>query len=302
MLLPKSDFCFFTFAPPTDPEEADHIPFTIQTASTWTHIGPPLDISSLPSSFDTWQRGTFLSGDILKLLIPFLNFLHDFLEQSHMTHYCLTIRAQKATTEFDIPRWHVDRRFFDADFPQEKFLGERENEKRRPDNRQNPSSLKLATALVGPGTLFLKDGKRGRQLQKEIEKKLKLEQTKMGHYAVGEGHVCSSFRCLGCADMAQNVRFRLAEEIKKRKMETVSTEMGQAAVFRVDGYNICDGEPAMHSEPVMSEGDRVFVHVVPGREGELRRLVKVCICSPIIVVRFPQEFLVRYTACFGSLS
>lgn len=31
---------------------------------------------------------------------------------------------------------------------------------------------------------------------------------------------------------------------------------------------------AMHSEPVMSGGDRIFVHVVPGREGELRRLVE----------------------------
>jgi hypothetical protein len=31
-----------------------------------------------------------------------------------MTHYLLTILAQKPTWEFERPRWHVDRRFFQA--------------------------------------------------------------------------------------------------------------------------------------------------------------------------------------------
>lgn len=184
-----------------------------------------------------------------------------------MTHYCLSIRAQKATHEFDVPRWHVDRRFFDADIsePQRPKKGSNETQDK------NPSNWKLATALVGPGTLFLKDGKKGRSIQKAIEKRLKLPAFKKGHFASDETHVCTSFRCLGCADMAEAVRQELVKELAC--MDTIQVGKGEVAVFKVDGYNSCDGEPAIHSEPNMSRGDRVFVHVVPGTEKEVRRLV-----------------------------
>ncbi len=279
MSLPTSDFEFFTFASPLLLAETGITPEPIiQTASTWTHVGAPLSTTSLPPSYHTWSQGTFSSGDILYLFIPFLNFLHDFLERTHMTHYCLTIRAQKANSDFDIPRWHVDRRFFDShQLSEQRSGGELGNEKRGESEKggiKRPSCWKLATALLGPGTLFLKDGERGRQMQRDVEKRLKLEQRKKGHYAVGEDHVCTSFRCLGCADMAQSLRYELAEELRKSSPEIVSVGRGEVAVFRVDGYNTCEGEPAMHSEPVMSGGDRIFVHVVPGREEELRHLVE----------------------------
>jgi len=242
----------------------------ILTSSTWTYTGAPLDPDALPPSYHTWSRGTFDSGDILALLMPFLTFIHNFMKETHMTHYCLSIRAQKANSDFVQPRWHVDRRFFDADLFEKGMKRDGKHHERRME--ENPSNWKIATALIGPGTLFLKDGRRARQLQKEIEDRKNAEKRKKGHYAVDEKHVCTSFRCLGCADMAESVRVDLARAVKG--MEIVEIGKGELVVFKVDGYNSSHGEPAMHSEPDMSDGDRLFVHVVPGREKELRRLVE----------------------------
>jgi hypothetical protein len=276
MNLPSDDFKILTYANESDATYLHHEdpapllprePIILETESTWTHVGAPLDVAALPPSFHTWSRGTFRTGNILPLLIPFLTFLHKFMEDTHMTHYCLSIRAQKPTHDFDIPRWHVDRRFFDADVPDSQVP----SKIRKEAQERKSSNWKLATALVGPGTLFLKDGKKGRCIQRAIEKRLKLSQSKKGHYAVDATHVCTSFRCLGCADIAEAVRQELVKELAG--METVQVGRGEVAVFKVDGYNACDGEPAMHSEPNLSGGDRVFVHVVPGREEELRRLV-----------------------------
>lgn len=211
--------------------------------------------------------------EILPVLTPFLDFLHGFLEKRHMTHYCLSIRAQKPNHYFDHPRWHVDHRFFDNNG--EEFSG---GTPRRGGNKwenelwKAPSNLKLATALVGPGTLFLKDSRKGRAVQKEVERRLGLNKSKKGHYTVENTHVCTSFRSLGCADMAEAVRHELVRELKG--MEIVQVKTGEVAIFRVDGYNDYNGEPAMHSEPSLDAGDRVFVHVVPGTEEELKRLVE----------------------------
>jgi len=271
-LASAADFEIIKYAPSISQPELDKSGSEPQilTASTWTHVGAPLNPDCLPSSYHTWSRGTFGSGDVLALLVPFLTFLHNFMKDTHMTHYCLSIRAQKANLDFTRPRWHVDRRFFDADRP-EKGVPEEANLRERGGERK-PSNWKIATALVGPGTLFLKDGRRARQLQNEIEARKKSENRKRGHFAVDETHVCTSFRCLGCADMAESVRVDLAKAV--RGMDIVQAKSGELVVFKVDGYNSCDGEPAMHSEPDMSDGDRLFVHVVPGREEELRRLVE----------------------------
>ncbi|KAH8589656.1 hypothetical protein B0O99DRAFT_692223 [Bisporella sp. PMI_857] len=274
------DFKIFRYTTSAAPIPA----LQLQLSSTWSYVGSPLNPFSLPQSYHTWTRGTFIpnTGSILDLLLPFLTFLHNFMAESHLTHYCLSIRAQKANHDFDIPRWHVDRRFFDADFPSSVSpnIDDGEKKKKNPFQRgkleveMKPSSWKLATALIGPGTRFLVDGQRGRELYSSISTSHKLLRQKKGHYAVGPDHVCTSFRCLGCADMAESVRHELAAAIDDERLETVDVGSGEVVVFRVDGYNACDGEPAMHSEPDMSRGDRVFVHVVPGREEELRRLVE----------------------------
>lgn len=270
MLRSKPAFEIFTYVPQVPLLEEE---VRLHTNSAWSHAGAPLDPRALPPSYHVWARETFLSGDILNNLRHFLDFLHQFLLKKRLTHYCLTIRAQKRSSQFDIPRWHVDRRFFGADFPDEKFVGERTEKWGRYESGK-PSNLKLSTTLAGPGTIFLKDGEKGMQLRKEIEKNIRRKRRKKGQHDADEDHLCASFCCLGCADMALNVRNELAAEVKKRGMETVPVGNGECAVWRVDGYSAKNGPPAMHTEPVMNRSDRVYVHVVPGREGELCRLVQ----------------------------
>jgi hypothetical protein len=128
--------------------------------------------------------------------------------------------------------------------------------------------------------LFLKDSTRAIALQKRIEKSLKMEQKKKGHYAVDEKQVCTSLRCLGCPEMADNVRVTLAEEIAKAGLEVLQMGAIEVSVFRADGEGggggrVEKGEVvAMHSEPPMSGGDSVFVLVVPGTEEEIRTMVE----------------------------
>ena len=103
------------------------------------------------------------------------------------------------------------------------------------EERKEASVWKVAAALIGPGTLFLKDSKRGMELQKMIETELKMEQKKRGHYAVDEEHVCRTFRCLGCSEMADGVRVKLAEAVAREGLEVVQMERGECSVFRADG-------------------------------------------------------------------
>ena len=227
-----------------------------------------------------------------------------------MTHYLLTIRAQKPTSEFDRPRWHVDRRFFENPslslssdegiYFNSGDVGKGVGKRKKGD----VSVWKVATALIGPGTLFLKDSKKAIALQKKIEKQLKMEQKKKGHYAVDEKHVCRTFRCLGCAEMADAVRVKLAEEVEIEGLEVVQMGKGEVAVFRTDGDGGGgtdesgggeeDGVAAMHSEPPMGEDDRVFVHVVPGTEEEVRRLVEGW------GMEFPRDWSVGILRNWGS--
>ena len=144
---------------------------------------------------------------------------------------------------------------------------------------EKTSEWKIATALAGPGTLSLEDGARGRMLQKSVESRLRVKVLKKGHFATHDEHVCTTLRCIGCADMSQSVREAMAAEIEdaKPKFKVVQVGWGECAVFKVESVVKGDaGEStygAMHSEPKMDR-DRVFVHVVPGTEAELRELMR----------------------------
>jgi hypothetical protein len=282
-MLPTSPFQFLRYE--SESPDSSWQPITLWTTTSWSHAGAVLNPASLPAGYHAWANATVKSGNLLTLLTPFLNFLHKWLAETHMTHYLLTIRAQKSTSEFDRPRWHVDRRFFEnpslALSSSSVSGSDSESEKVRNGRRRVASVWKVATALIGPGTLFLKDSKRGLELQRRIERELKMKQKKKGHYAVDEKHVCRTFRCLGCAEMADAVRVKLAEAVEKEGLEVVQMGAGEVSIFRADGedgggeYREGSGVgAAMHSEPPMGEGDRVFVHVVPGTEDEVRRLVE----------------------------
>lgn len=232
MYLPSSDFKLFSYAsPPQD------LSITLNNSSTWTHCGPLLEPTSLPPSFYTWAQVT-INGDLLPSLLPFLAFVRSFLAENQLDHYWLTIRVTRGNHDFDMPRWHTDRKFF-----QNKGSGK--------------VHWKLCTTLVGPGTLFLRDGGKARRVQRKTRSAMK-------ETDAFRDHQCREVRCLGCAGMQEVVRERLAEELKDYPI--IRSAAGECAFFRVG-----DDIGAVHSEP-QSHGDRVFVNVVPGTEAEMRRL------------------------------
>ena len=231
MPLPKTDFAILPYQSPTQS------PISLNSSSTWTHCGPILDPTCLPPSFHAWAEST-VNGDLLPSLLPFLAFVHCFITENRLDHYWLTIRATRGNHDFDMPRWHTDRKFFQ-------------------DETSGRVHWKLCTTLVGPGTLFLSDGRRARAVQKHTRKAMR-------DAPEFRDHACREVRCLGCAGMQEVVRERLAEKL--REYEVIQSAAGECAFFRVG-----DDVGAVHSEPE-SHGDRVFVNVVPGTEAEMKNL------------------------------
>jgi len=196
-----------------------------------------LDLFNLPVSFHEWQRMA-VNGDLLASLRDFLSFVHAFLTRAGIAHYWITMRATRPTNDFDVPRWHTDRRFFD-------------------DEAKEDVTWKLCSTLLGPSTLFLADGPKARAVQKKTRKAV--QKTKAAR------HDCRAIRCLGCAGMEENVRLELAEKLKAHRV--IQPMAGECAFFKVG-----DQHGAVHSEPSSSHCDRIFVNVVPGSETEMRRL------------------------------
>ncbi|PSN74529.1 hypothetical protein BS50DRAFT_18058 [Corynespora cassiicola Philippines] len=226
-------------------------PISLLNTSTWTYCGPILSPTSshLPPSFHTWSAAT-VSGPLLPRLLPFLSFLQDFLCKAGVQHYWLTIRATKATADYDTARWHTDDIFFDSD-------GEKDRVGLKPGkSKKKRGYWKLATTLLGPSTLFLHEGDRARKIQREAKR---AECEKRGE------HTCTSMRCLGCTDTVEAVRQTLARVLATEQVDR--PEYGEAAFFRLG-----DVEGAVHSEPQCNT-DRIFVNVVPGTEKELRSLM-----------------------------
>lgn len=161
-------------------------------------------------------------------------------------------------------RWHTDDLFFDYDGEKDRVglsqaprKGDQaKGNKNKEKDQKNKAYWKLATTLLGPGTLFLRDSIQARRTQRAAKA---AECAKRGE------HTCSNFRCLGCLDAVEAVRQTLAKSFASDEVE--SPKYGQVAFFRLG-----DEEGAVHSEPPCHQ-DRIFVNVVPGGEDELRGLM-----------------------------
>ncbi|KAJ5087735.1 hypothetical protein N7456_011351 [Penicillium angulare] len=96
-------------------EKTANEPISLKTSSSWTYCGPllSLDPDNLPASFETWADAT-INGSPTAPLLSFLEFVHDFLSSNNISHYWITIRAEKEslTSKFTKPRWHTDDLFF----------------------------------------------------------------------------------------------------------------------------------------------------------------------------------------------
>ncbi|KAF3937319.1 hypothetical protein ABW19_dt0202632 [Dactylella cylindrospora] len=231
----------FKLIPYTNPQTSADEPTSIKIlrTSSWTYCGPLLSLSDdFPPSYDIWHQAT-VDGNLATLLHPFLQFVHEFLAKTGLSHYWLTIRATKPNDDFNMPRWHTDDDFFNG----------------KDGDRKSRTQWKLCGTLVGPGTLFMDNGPAARTAQKAT----KLEAVKRGE------HICTSVICLGCASVAEWVRERLAETFKDSSVSQASTN--ECCFFKVGAK-----EGAVHSEPPL-KCDRIFINIVPGKEEELREIM-----------------------------
>jgi hypothetical protein len=233
--ISSSDFKFHSYDN-TQAAPLPSSPLSVKQDATWTYIGPLLHPSSLPAPLLSFAAQT-INGDFQSHLTPFLFFANSYLANSEIDHYWLTVRVSKPTSDYDLPRWHTDR---DAMISTKKAV-----------------RWKLATTLTGPGTLFQAKSKNARAVMKKVRKETELEQNFADHH-------CTSIRCLGCSDLNEIVRKRLAQELDN--MEVARPGRHACCWFRTG-----EEEGAVHSEP-RCDDDRIFVNVTPGTEEQIREL------------------------------
>ena len=219
---------------------------TLNNTSCWSYCGPllPLSPDKLPHSFHEWAKAT-VNGPLAPSLLRFLFSAHESLATLGFEYYWITIRATKPTHEYDLPRWHTD------DYAQET------QQRAEGYNGLGRMTWKLCTTLLGPGTLFIEDGLRAREVQHTVKKEIR-------EAPVSE-HICTSIKCLGCNATSETVRRRLATALEAHRI--VQTGIGEYALFRAGPV-----EGAVHSEPP-HDTDRIFVNIVPGTKEELTGLM-----------------------------
>ncbi|KAI1381243.1 hypothetical protein F4677DRAFT_120098 [Hypoxylon crocopeplum] len=243
-LAPSTSFEFLNYSTDSEPLPESKHSLSVKKDAFWSYGGPLLcQPDDLPPSLQDWAAAT-LSSSIVPLLLPLLSFVNDFVAKNGLDHYWLTIRATRATAEFDKPRWHTDDMFF-SDCA--------EKGKRRLDLQ---TDWKLCATLLGPTTMFI-----------PAEHQTAARTTSLStRRALATDHACTSIRCVGCAATADAVRNRLAGELAP--LGLVQPAPGEASVFRIG-----QERGAVHSEPCMSRGDRIFVNIVPGKKDELTNLM-----------------------------
>ena len=205
----------------------------------YTYFGPFQSLSPIPESLQIWSKKN-IKGDFLPHIKQYLEYVHSFLSQKFPEYNCywFEIRLSKGSEEYILPRWHCDGVYFDT---------------------QKDQHFKLVTTLLGPGTLFLKNGVEARSIEREEETRVDetLDSMDFENY---EARMKERRR------LEDKQRMNLAERLDE--WERVQLKFGECARFRVG-----NGEAAVHSEPD-SRGDRVFVSVLPGRESELREMAE----------------------------
>lgn len=221
----------------------------------WSYCGP-LFHQDTPPDFHEWSA-TALSGPILPLLLPLLEFANDLVSQRGLDHYWLTLRATRSTAEYDKPRWHTDDLFFSPGGGSGGLRARPAEETSRRKSLDLQTDWKLCATLLGPSTMFI-------PLEKQDEAR---ERQRLAKQSCSTDHACTSVRCVGCAAAADAVRDTLAATLAG--LGAVQAATGECAFFRI-GHD----EGAVHSEPCMiNSRGRVFVNIVPGRREELRTLV-----------------------------
>lgn len=270
-LEPLRDFEFLSYDPqPEESHSSAAAPVSVRRDAYWSYCGPVLPAADdgLPANFHEWAA-TALSGSFAPLFVPFLAFANAFLARHGLHHYWLTIRATTPTGEYDKTRWHTDDMFFSSSgaststssTSRSTSTGKRSLSSarlfRRPSKRKLDlcTDWKICATLLGQPTMFV-------PLEHQDQARKRQRFAKKTH---SKEHDCNSIRCVGCASAADAVRDDLATNLVG--LGAVQATAGQCVVFRIGA-----DKGAMHSEPKMSEGGRIFVNIIPGSEEELSRL------------------------------
>jgi hypothetical protein len=267
----------------------------VRQASYWSYCGPSLSVDgpgSLPPSFKSWERDS-IDGSLASSLIAFLTFAHELLDSLDIKYYWLTVRASPPTKGFRCARWHTDDYFLrkynatnrnDADtmtstpppsmmplidhwgrilydnvkefFHQAPTIDSESTDGPKHDRARG--RLKLCTTLLGPGTLFLKQGELGRSLQRQSKQ--------VARNAPEAAHACAGIGCLDCTAASLRGREWLAEALHEYDVE--ETQLGQCALFKAG-----EDEGALHSEPPWRRADRIFVNLIPGTKDEMKEMM-----------------------------
>ncbi|KAK6543020.1 hypothetical protein TWF694_006950 [Orbilia ellipsospora] len=250
--------------------------------------------SSSVGSTSSDASGEGINSDIrgeklIKYLHPFLSFAHEFIKSAGLEHYWLTIRATLPNEDFNTPRWHTDDDFFQGGSRtmmgscssgdncnnkahRHHYHPHNNNKGLKTDtdikgnkwnlnlfqntHKEERTQWKLVSTLLGPGTLFQTNNPTARSVQRSVKEEFKNS----------PDHTCTSITCLGCASTAENVRAKLAERLKNT--ERIQAQIGECCFLKVG-----TGNGAVHSEPRMDGGERVFVNIIPGKEEELREVM-----------------------------
>jgi hypothetical protein len=221
-------------------KEAERL--SVKSENSWSYMGHALNLDGFPTSLLAYTEAS-ISGDLLGPLRLFLAHIHEkFLDTSEgCNSYWITIRATTESDEWDIPRWHMDGNYFQAN----------EN-----------GAIKLATVFTGHGTIFQEDGDAARTI-----------------YGNHQNHLQTLFKSRKAENVMENEDdhwYNLEDELRPQLGEALahlpiaSPGPGEYAVFRV-------GSPppnaAVHSEPPTHE-DRIFISVLPGTEAQVRELAQ----------------------------
>lgn len=178
--------------------------------------------------------------------------LSSFLRQAHddcqlQKDACwFTIRMTTGDLDTKVPRWHKDGRFFDLDNYSDVGSGNSSET----STASSQFHSKYATTLLGPTTPFLN---------------LPLDHAELASRPVLGANGPYTDYLLGGEDLP--TREKIAEFFNDHDIPIVRGKLGQIARF---AYGSEHG--VVHSEPDMSDCDRVFVSVLFGSLQQLRGL------------------------------
>ncbi|KAI0392427.1 hypothetical protein F5Y17DRAFT_358996 [Xylariaceae sp. FL0594] len=252
---PTSSFAFLDFEPEGSSLPAADPGLSVKHSGFWSYGGPFItQIDELPPEFFEWADAT-LSGTLLPRLMPLLTNCNEVVRKRGLDHYWFTIRATKPMSEFDTPRWHTDDLFFSSLASKLRSMPWQPPERSQDSRLDLRINWKLCATLLGPATKFI-------QPERQHEAR---ERQRAAWKTLATDHHCTSIRCVACGAAADAIRERLAVELEP--MGAIQAAPRQCTWFRI-GHD--DG--AVHSEPAMSHGDRIFVNVVPGTKDELKTL------------------------------